>query len=273
MQESVGPDQSDLTASVPEHLASLKILAAEDNVLNQKLLQAIFDRTGADITIVNNGLEAIEQLEKERYDVVIMDVQMPIMDGYTAIQEIRNTLGMDIPIITLTAHAMVGQKEEGARIGANSYISKPYREAELFREIVSLTQKNGSPAILPPKENETVSAPTHSLVDTAYLKEITAGDQALREELVELFASSSGQQYAEIFGAMSRKDYGALRKGIHELRSSLISVALLSTATKFSKIEKALNNKTVPDNLEGKLSELQEEILTGLRELMATAPV
>lgn len=269
LQEPVIPDPSDFSASAPSYLTSLNILAAEDNLLNQKLLQAIFERAGANITIVNNGLEAIERLEKDSYDIVIMDVQMPIMDGYTAIQEIRNTLGLDIPIITLTAHAMVGEKEEGTRIGANSYISKPFKETELFREILSLTQK----ADLPPTSqngNEALPKPVRSLVDTAYLREITADDRVLREELIELFASSSAQQFEEIFAAMDKKDYETLRKVIHELRSSLISVALLSSATKFQEIESALLSKVAPDNLAETLFELKEELLDGLRELKST---
>lgn len=269
LQEPVSPRLSDLVEAAPGHLAALNILAAEDNVLNQKLLHAIFDRAGANITIVSNGLEAIEHLETGAYDIVIMDVQMPIMDGYAAIQEIRNTLGLDIPIITLTAHAMVGEKEEGARIGANSYLSKPFKEAELFREILSLTQKKNLPPF-PQKSKETLSAPLRSLVDTTYLREITADDQALREDLIELFASSSTQQFEEIFAAMDKKDYVTLRKVIHELRSSLISVALLSSATKFREIETALLSKAAPDNLAETLFELKEELLAGLRELKST---
>ncbi|WP_373514962.1 ATP-binding protein [Persicitalea sp.] len=269
LHEPVSPEFSDLALSVPDYLDSLKILAAEDNALNQKLLQAIFDRTGAEVTMVNNGLEAIEQLEKESFDIVIMDVQMPIMDGYTAIQEIRNKLGMDIPIITLTAHAMVGEKEEGVRIGANGYISKPFKEADLLREIRRLTQKAELYSISE-KKTQPVLASTQSLVDTAYLREITAGDQTLCEELIELFASGSTQQFTEIFEAMERKDYVALRKVIHELRSSLISVALLSSATKFQEIENSLISKAAPDNLAEMLSKLEEELSAGLRELKST---
>ena len=268
LPQLVSPELPDMAAVIPVRLASLNILAAEDNALNQKLLQAIFSRAGANITIVNNGLEAIERLENEPYDIVIMDVQMPIMDGYTAIQEIRNTLGMDIPIITLTAHAMVGEKEEGVRIGANGYLAKPFKEAELFREIINLTQKTDSS--VPEKESGAPAAPAQSLVDTNYLNEITANDQALREELIELFAHSSPQQFAEIFQAAAKKDYVVLRKVIHKLRSSLISVALLSSAKKLSKIEKGLVSREVPDNLAEILLDLEAELLAGLRELQAT---
>ena len=269
LHKSISPDFSDLTTSVPGHLAALNILAAEDNPLNQKLLQAIFDRTEANITVVNNGLEALEKLKSQPYDIVIMDVQMPVMDGYTAIHEIRNTLGMDIPIITLTAHAMVGEKEEGVRIGANSYLSKPFKEADLFREVFRLTRKIGPPLASETRDFAT-TPPEQSLVDEKYLGEITADDQVLREELIELFATSRVQQYEEIFGALEKQDYGMLAKAIHALRSSLISVALLSSATKFREIERTLVSGVVPDHLAETLTELEQELTDGLRELQVT---
>ncbi|WP_377242413.1 hybrid sensor histidine kinase/response regulator [Persicitalea jodogahamensis] len=268
LEDQVSPEFNDLENSSPCHLASLNILVAEDNLLNQKLIQAIFDRAGADITIVNNGLEAIKKLKTQSYDVVIMDVQMPVMDGYAAIKEIRNTLGLDVPIITLTAHAMVGEKDEGTRIGANGYISKPFKEADLFREVISLTQKT-KPLTTNESENSSTLPAGESLIDVDYLKEITADDEGLRDELIELLETSSPVLYEQIYKAENEKDYLKLCKLIHELRSSLISVALLSTANKFRDIEKALNANSLPDNLLEKICELEQELIAGLRELQA----
>jgi len=246
------PLPHDQPVSVPEYLATLSILVAEDNVLNQKLLQAIFGRVGTRLTLVGNGQEAIDALEQRPFDLIIMDVQMPVMDGYTAIRKIRNTLGLSTPIITMTAHAMVGEKEEGVRIGANSYISKPFKEKELFDEIIRLTQKEPLPM---------------GLVDEAYLGEITAGSQELRSELVDLFVEDREQQFSVITTALAQKDYEGVRKAIHSLRSSLISVALLTTADKFKELERALQAGTVPDNLAETLAALDAELQTGLQEL------
>ncbi|MPR32111.1 ATP-binding protein [Salmonirosea aquatica] len=249
----------DLSVSAPEYLATLSILAAEDNLLNQKLLFAIFSRVGARLTIVENGQEALDVLERETFDLIIMDVQMPVMDGYTAIRKIRNTLRLSTPIITMTAHAMVGEKEEGARIGANSYISKPFKEKELFNEIIRVTQKPGPPVQRPPAV----------LVDTTYLQDITAGDRELRDELVELFAQDKEQQYAVIHEALEKADYDGVRKAIHALRSSLISVALLSSANQYKELERTLQSGSVPENLAQRLTELGEELERGLVELKA----
>lgn len=254
----------ELKGSTPEYLATLSILAAEDNLLNQKLLQAIFGRVGARLTLVGNGQEALDALERETFDLIIMDVQMPVMDGYTAIRKIRNTLHLTTPIITMTAHAMVGEKEEGVRIGANSYISKPFKEKELFSEIIRVTQTPSSPRV-----ERLPAALPEGLVDTTYLEEITAGDRELRDELVELFAEDKGQQYTVIHEALAREDYDGVRKAVHALRSTLISVALLSSANRFKEIEKALITGSVPENLTERLTELGEELEKGLLELRA----
>ncbi len=266
LENMISAEPLELPASTPEYLATLSILAAEDNILNQKLLHAIFNRVGARLTLVGNGLEAIEALKHENFDLIIMDVQMPIMDGYTAIRKIRNELQVSTPIITMTAHAMVGEKEEGTRIGANSYISKPFREKELFGEIIRVTQK--SPRSIP---EVVFSAPPANLVDTTYLEEITAGDRELRDELIELFAQDKGQQYAVILGALERQDYDGVGKAVHALRSSLISVALLESANQYKELEKALKTGSVPDNLAERLTELGLELDAGLVELRALA--
>jgi PAS domain S-box-containing protein len=253
-EPTASPLPHEQTGSASGYLATLSILVAEDNILNQKLLQAIFGRVGARLTVVGNGQEAIDALEQQAFDVIIMDVQMPVMDGYTAIRKIRNTLHLSTPIITMTAHAMVGEKEEGARIGANSYISKPFKEKELFDEIIRLTQQ--------------VPLPT-GLVDTVYLGEITGGNEELRDELVELLVEDHRQQFEVINQALAHEDYDGVRKAIHALRSSLISVALLATADKFKELENALHSGTVPENLAEALFALNAELQLGIQELQA----
>ena len=262
-------DIGDMPTSTLDHMASLSVLAAEDNVLNQKLLKAIFNRAGTSCTVVDNGLEAVEKLKEELFDVIIMDVQMPVMDGYTAIREIRNTLGLSIPIITMTAHAMVDEKEEGMRIGANSYLSKPFKEEDLFRTIINLTQKMAAP-VLAGGEAAAVRPPVGAaVVDFAYLREITANDKALRGELIELFVDDVPRQYEAMHDALRTEDYDRLRQMVHSLRSTLMSVAMLGSAAKFKEIEKALSSGVVPDELAAQLTSLEVELRLGLEELRA----
>lgn len=249
-------------------IGDIRVLAAEDNLLNQKLLEAIFERMSIPLTIVNNGQEAINALQKMEYDLVLMDIQMPVMDGYTAIKKIRNEISQTVPIITMTAHAMVGEKEECLSIGANSYISKPFRENELLHAISSLTGKQN---LNYQEMNSTNvngdSSQDSGILNLTYLNEITGGDAELRDELISLFESDLGSQSELILKAEESGDNEKLRQVVHKFRSSLFSVGLLSTADKYKKIEGDLKNNIRSVDLKEQIRQLAMEAEAGLMEL------
>jgi CheY-like chemotaxis protein len=118
---------------------NIKILLAEDNPVNQKLALKLFEKFGYKADPVNNGIEAIEVLKKNHYDIVFMDVQMPEMDGFEATTIIRNpdsgVLNYNLPIIAMTAHAMKGDEQKCIDLGMNDYISKPIEPQILLEKI------------------------------------------------------------------------------------------------------------------------------------------
>ena len=116
-------------------LNEIKVLIAEDNPMNQQLIKHLMKNWAIDHSVVNNGAEAIEVLKKENFSLILMDIQMPEMDGYTTTSVIRNELGLQIPIIAMTAHAMIGEKEKCLQLGMNEYISKPLKETILYNII------------------------------------------------------------------------------------------------------------------------------------------
>jgi CheY-like chemotaxis protein len=121
-----------------ENRKQLKILLAEDNLVNQKLGLRVLEKRGHTVKIANNGLEALTALEKESFDLVLMDVQMPEMDGFEATEAIRRKekkSGGHVPIIAMTAHAMKGDKEKCVRKGMDGYVSKPIKAEELLEVI------------------------------------------------------------------------------------------------------------------------------------------
>ncbi|MEA5260031.1 PAS domain S-box protein [Arcicella aquatica] len=118
----------------PTH--KVKILLAEDNVLNQKLALKVLERFGFFPDLAENGKIAVMKVQKHEYDVILMDLQMPEMDGYQATSYIRNTLKNNTPIIALTAHSLIGEKEKCLAIGMNDYITKPFSPKDLFNKIV-----------------------------------------------------------------------------------------------------------------------------------------
>jgi CheY-like chemotaxis protein len=124
-----------------ESLRHLSILLAEDNSMNKRLATRLLEKRGHKITSVSNGREALEALEQARFDVILMDVQMPVMDGWMATQAIREReRGTEehVPILALTAHAMKHDQEQCLAAGMDGYLSKPFQPAELYAAVESI---------------------------------------------------------------------------------------------------------------------------------------
>jgi len=122
--------------SIEESRRRLKILLAEDNPVNQEVAAAMLRRRGHQVTIVENGRLAVEAVEQERFDVVLMDVQMPEMDGLTATRAIRARYGPDdLPIVAMTANVLAGEREQCLTAGMTGYVGKPFKPHELFAAV------------------------------------------------------------------------------------------------------------------------------------------
>jgi two-component system, sensor histidine kinase and response regulator len=132
--------------SLRENRNKINILVVEDNLVNQKLIVRILEKRGYLVDMANDGKEAVEKMSHSNYDLVLMDIQMPTMDGIEATKLIRKRENKEntkeTPIIALTAHAMKGDKERFLKIGMNSYISKPIKQNELMETIEKLVYEN-----------------------------------------------------------------------------------------------------------------------------------
>src|SRR5947207_7540740 len=124
--------------SIAESRHSLRILLAEDNVVNQQVASAMLLKRGHQVNVVANGREAVDAVGAERYDLVLMDIQMPEMDGFEATAQIRALpQGATLPIIALTAHALSGERERCLERGMTGYLAKPFKAHELFAVVES----------------------------------------------------------------------------------------------------------------------------------------
>ncbi|MFI5246780.1 MAG: response regulator, partial [Gemmatimonadales bacterium] len=127
--------------AMPAERTGLRILLAEDNVVNQLVASRVLARHGHHVVTCGNGREALERLGGERFDLILMDVEMPELDGFEATAAIRNTektTGAHIPIIAMTAHALMGDRERCLAAGMDGYVSKPIQPAELFKAVEQL---------------------------------------------------------------------------------------------------------------------------------------
>jgi CheY-like chemotaxis protein len=172
----------------------LRVLLAEDNPVNQTLAKRILERLGHRVQVVNNGKEALGRAQAEEFDVILMDVQMPEMDGLEATAAIRDAeagIGKHVPIVAMTAHAMKGDKEKCLSAGMDGYLSKPIRIDELKQAMSELekTRKSGQ------------SPELNSFLAIGQLKlllDSVMGDRTLLAEMAELWLADSAKQEKEI---------------------------------------------------------------------------
>lgn len=197
-------------------VSGIAILVAEDNLMNQQLINHLMEQWGAKHTLVNNGKEALEALKKQPFALVLMDIQMPEMDGYTTALAIRNELKSNVPIVAMTAHAMPGEKEKCLSYGMNEYISKPIKEAELYGIIERYAQKGEAAGT---NANE-------PLVDLTYLKELSLGDAEFENAIIRQFVVQVPEEWALLQEAVQKLNFQQIKSVAHSMKSSVAYMGL-----------------------------------------------
>jgi two-component system, sensor histidine kinase and response regulator len=182
---------------------------------------ALLEKRGHEVYVAENGREALAILETTKPDVVLMDLQMPVMDGFEAIRAIRakERKGGHLPIVALTAHAMQGDRERCLEAGADDYVTKPIRTADLFAAIERVT--NGSP-----RQSGSFSGAKDGsrILDVTAALEHVEGDRELLEELAHLFIEGSPASLDDIRRALSERDAHRLERLAHTIKGSSASL-------------------------------------------------
>lgn len=199
-------------------LPPLRILVAEDSLVNQKLAVGLLERRGHTVVIANNGKQAVATLASQDFDVVLMDVQMPEMDGLDATAAIRareKQTGRHVPIIALTAHAMRGDRERFLAAGMDDFVAKPIRLQQLLETLQRvLAASDGSD---PPPAGP---SPQEPVMDWDGALATVAGDRALLRSLVETMLEEAPGLLEAIRGAVASGDAPALQRAAHTLKGS-----------------------------------------------------
>ena len=190
-------------------LQKITVLIAEDNVMNQQLITHLMKSWRIDYVLVNSGQEAVNALKKKAYSIVLMDIQMPDMDGYIATHVIRNEMKLDIPIIAMTAHAMAGEKEKCLQLGMNDYISKPIKETVLYNMIGRHAQE------VP------VSEPVLQYIKLNYLEELSGGDKTFEKQILQQFLQQTPEELNQLQQAVDSEAYDTIRQTAHSLKSTV----------------------------------------------------
>jgi CheY-like chemotaxis protein/HPt (histidine-containing phosphotransfer) domain-containing protein len=215
-------DQSLITRhSLIEKRSSLKILLAEDNVINQTFVIRVLEKKGHRVTVANNGKEAVAAFEKQPFDLILMDVQMPEMNGIEAselIREKEKNTDTCIPIIAMTAHAIKGDREKFLETGMDDYISKPIDTKTLIETIEKITT-NGRTLNDNRKPDTSSGEPSNNLIDKEDAIERVNGDMELLKEIVELFIDTCPRLLSEVNTAISQGDNKTLEREAHTIKS------------------------------------------------------
>jgi two-component system, sensor histidine kinase and response regulator len=230
-----------------------KILLVEDNPINQRVAQRTLQKLSAAVTIANNGAEALERIAAGSFDAVLMDCQMPVMDGFMAtrrIRELERSNGSKrLPIIALTANVMSEDREHCVAAGMDAHLGKPIEPAQLIDTLNRYLK----------------AVPPVAAIDMAALRNLTGGDVEFERELAQTFASSGDQCLAEIIAALQVSDYDTVRKRAHALKGASANIHALSLSKVASNLENAAKDNAAP--LNGLVQELSEKLAAVNAEL------
>lgn len=256
---------------VLDHIRGAKILLAEDNLINQQITIGFLDSAGCSTTVVQNGAEAVEILEREQcaapFDLVLMDIQMPVLDGYSAAEAIRKlpAPACIIPIIALTAHAMHGEREKCLARGMNDYVTKPIDPEVLFTTLgrfVTSRQtaekaraaEHRQPDWLP----EELAANTHGIDLKAGLA-LTMGNPALYLDLLETFRHTYRSYPAVMREEFKKLSFDGVRNLTHTLKGVSGNLAMKTLFSRCVQLESSLKRRKL-NECNALLLEIENEI-------------
>jgi PAS domain S-box-containing protein len=215
-------------------LALKKILVVDDNRMNRLLATTILKNYGAVITEAVNGQEAIDILKESAIDLVLMDIQMPVMDGMEATGLIRNKISKSIPIVALTANAIKGDNDKCIDAGMNAYLSKPFKEKDLLDVVAFWLNKT--------KAKVDTDALEHGSPDKLYnltnIKELSQGNDAFVKKLVHMFIAQTPLQIALMEEKFIAEDYKAMGLLAHSMKPVIDSLGIVCLKEAVREIEK-----------------------------------
>jgi CheY-like chemotaxis protein/HPt (histidine-containing phosphotransfer) domain-containing protein len=246
------------------------VLLVEDNATNRRVAELFLERAGCEVVLAADGGEALKALRARRVDLVLMDVQMPVMDGLEATRRIRGEIegGTRIPIVGLTANALKEQVEDCRRAGMDDVIAKPLErerlEAMLERYAPAVGMRTGRHVIRPPAERATPGAE----VSVPRFREVTGGDAVLARGLVETFEHSAGQACADVEAALGRGDFTLAKRAAH----TLVGASANMGATRLEAVASAMEQAAAQEDavaLRPLIAAARKRSETALAELKA----
>ncbi len=238
-------EKKEIKSDSVKKLTGLKVLLVEDNVMNQILATKVLEKWECEVDVADNGRIAVAIFEKSNFDIILMDMQMPEMDGYETARYIRQKMSppkSGIPIIAMTAHAFSEEIDKCKNAGMDDYISKPFNQNDLYEKIATLVMDTMRIISSEPVELE-------KYCDLTYLKEISEGNRDFEIKMINTFNRDVPSMINEVGAALKDKNYDQVRAIAHKMRPSIDFMGISSLKGVLKDLEKFAAEKVNLDKL------------------------
>jgi len=252
-----------VTESLLNQMQHMNILLAEDNKLNQLVAKEILKKYKVKLTVANDGGEAVVAADSIKFDAILLDLHMPVKDGFEVAKHIREFSrdNKDSLIIALTAAATKAEIDKSFAVGMNKFVSKPFSEEELISAILSNFKSEDNSAMMNSNKNQV------SITNLSYLQTMSGGSIKIIKEMVNLFKEQIPIYIKELETAMLNKDYKQVSEIAHKTKSSLTIVGMNEMATEMKTLELKAREAEEPDSYAEYLGNLVSAVNAGITEL------
>ncbi|MEI7508153.1 MAG: response regulator, partial [Flavobacterium sp.] len=256
--------KSSQTSKKLSDINGARILLVEDNYLNRMVAQNTLQYFNCIVTEAENGLEAIDALQSKEFDIILMDIQMPEMDGIEATKMIRNELKLNIPIIALTANAFKTEIERFKKVGMNDYVTKPFDETILLETIAKhLFVENDI------SNNTEIMVENQLLYNLTSLITLSRGNKDFVYKMISIFIIQTTETIDKVEDAIEIKDYEEVSRLIHKIKPSIEGIGIVSIIEEVKLLEKVAaenNNKKLIISLFNTIKFTLENVILQLKE-------
>jgi len=229
LKTDIVPELEEVDEELCIHNKSISVLVVEDIPLNQLLMKTLLDDFGFDRDIAENGQIAVDKLKDKSYDIILMDLQMPVMNGFEATGYIRNTMKLSTPIIALTADVTTVDLEKCKYVGMNDYIAKPVDERLLYAKIMNLVKKQANIETDVVDVDEVVEAAIiKRCIDLEYLNRRTKSNPTLMMEMITLYLEQTPPLISAMKKSLEEKDWQGLHSAVHKMIPSFAIMGISS---------------------------------------------
>ncbi len=254
-------------------LGNVRILLAEDNPLNHLLMESILAEWGVEMKVAVNGIKAIECLREEHYDLILMDVHMPEMDGYKASLFIRDNFPepvSNIPIIAITANSSEEDRIKCLKAGMTDFISKPFQPEELLLKISHyINLKKEMPENPPEPKHTPKTEEKKRVIRLGYLKGVASGNKKFLKEIMSLFISQIPEELVILEKALSEKDWATLADTAHRMKLGINVMGMKESEKMILYIEAEAREKSIPDetSIRVRMEKLRDRCTRAVQEV------